>query len=282
MTIEVLATGYGLLEGPRVDDQNRLCFSDVPNGGVYRRHSDGRIETVIPKRRGVGGIAFNRGGGLVVSGRGLILFNDQSGETRELFTQWEGKPFSGINDIQPDESGSVYCGTLNFDPLAAQPKPQPGSLFRVDPPNRATKLWDGIEVTNGMGFSPDRKLLYHCDSPTSAVWVYDVAADRSVRDRRIFAKLPQGMPDGMAVDSQGGVWVAAVNLGEVMRFKGDGTLDRRIKIPAKMVTSLTFGGPDLQDLYVVTADNTDHPELKGTIFRMRSDIPGLAVPKAAF
>jgi gluconolactonase len=218
----------------------------------------------------------------VVSGRGLVLFNDKTGQTRELFTQWEGKPLSGINDIQPDESGSVYCGTLNFDPLAAKPKPQPGSLFRVDPPNRATKLWDGIEVTNGMGFSPDRKLLYHCDSPTAAVWVYDVAADRSVRDRRIFAKLPQGMPDGMAVDSQGGVWVAAVNLGEVIRFKPDGILDRRIKIPAKMVTSLTFGGPDLQDLYVVTADNTDHPEHKGTIFRMRSEIPGLAVPKAAF
>src|SRR5271166_877682 len=208
MNLEVLATGYGLLEGPRVDDQNRLCFSDVPNGGVYRRSFDGTIETVIPRRKGVGGIAFNRGGGLVVSGRGLILFNDQNGETQSLFTEWEGKPLNGINDIQPDHHGNIYCGTINFDPLAANPKPLPGSLFRVDPPNKAIKLWDGIEVSNGIGFSPDRKLLYHCDSPTSAVWVYDVAADRGVRDRRIFAKLPEGMPDGMAVDVEGGVWVA--------------------------------------------------------------------------
>jgi D-xylonolactonase len=282
MNLEVLATGYGLLEGPRVDDQNRLCFSDVPNGGVFRRSFDATIETVIPRRKGVGGIAFNRGGGLVVSGRGLILFNDKNGETQSLFTEWDGKPLNGINDIQPDHQGSVYCGTINFDPLAANPKPTPGSLFRVDPPNQAIKLWDGIEVSNGMGFSPDRKLLYHCDSPTSAVWVYDVAADRGVHDRRIFAKLPEGMPDGMAVDVEGGLWVAAVYVGEVIRFKPDGTLDRRIKIPAKMVTSLTFGGPDLQDLYVVTADNTDHRELKGTVFRMRSDVPGLPVPKAAF
>jgi len=67
-----------------------------------------------------------------------------------------------------------------------------------------------------------------------------------------------------------------------MRFKPDATLDQRIKLPAKMVTSLTFGGPGLQDLYIVTADNTEDKEKKGTIFKMRADVPGLPVPKARF
>ena len=76
--------------------------------------------------------------------------------------------------------------------------------------------------------------------------------------------------------------VAVPEAGEVMRFKPDGTLDKRIKVPAKMVTSLTFGGPNLDELYVVTADNTDDPQKKGTIFRIRAEIPGLPVPKAQF
>jgi len=278
---EILASGFGLIEGPRVDDQNRLCFSDVTNGGIYRRSPNGDIETLIPKRRGVGGIAINQGGGIVCSGRNLIYFNEATRTSRELFTEWEGKPLKGINDIQPDAQGSIYCGTLEFDPFANR-KPIPGSLFRVDPDGTVSKLWDGIEVTNGLGFSPDRKLLYHSDSGTRAVWVYDVQADRSVKDRRIFAKLPEGIPDGLAVDAEGGVVVAVPEAGEVMRFKPDSTLDKRLKVPAKMVTSLTFGGANLEELYVVTADNTDDNEKKGTIFTMHADIPGLAVPKARF
>jgi xylono-1,5-lactonase len=278
---EILASGFGLIEGPRVDDQNRLCFSDVTNGGVYRRTPGGDLETLIPKRRGVGGIAINEGGGIVCSGRNLIYFSENTRTSRELFAEWEGKPLKGINDIQPDAHGSIYCGTLEFDPFANR-KPIPGSLFRVDPDGKVSKLWDGIEVTNGLGFSPDRKLLYHSDSGTRAVWVYDVQPDRSVKDRRVFAKLPEGIPDGLAVDAAGGVMVAVPEAGEVVRFKPDGTLDKRIKVPAKMVTSLTFGGPNLDELYVVTADNTDDAQRKGTIFRMRAEIPGLSVPKSQF
>jgi xylono-1,5-lactonase len=280
-TLEVLASGFGLLEGPRVDEQNRLYFSDVPNGGVYRRGLDGKVETLIPKRKGVGGIALNDGGGIVCSGRSLIYWNEQTGASRNLFTEWEGRALKGLNDLQPDDQGSVYVGSLEFDALSDQ-KPIPGNLFRVDPDGKVTKLWEGIQVTNGMGFSPDRKLLFHADSTTQAVWAYDVQPDRTVKDRRIFAKLPVGWPDGMAVDAEGGIFVAVVNDGEVMRFKPDGTLDTRLKVPAKMVTSLTFGGKDMQDLYIVTADNTDDKSLKGTIFKTRSDIPGLPVPKARF
>jgi sugar lactone lactonase YvrE len=84
------------------------------------------------------------------------------------------------------------------------------------------------------------------------------------------------------VDVEGGVWVAVVaGPGEIVRFKANGTLDRRIKEPAKTITSIAFGGPDMSDLYVVTANNYQR-DLKGTVFRTRSDIPGLPVPKAKF
>jgi len=280
--LETLASGFGLLEGPRCDERNRLYFSDVPNGGVYRRSPDGNIETLIPRRRGVGGIALNEGGGIVCTGRGLIYWNEATRTSRDLFVEWEGRKLNGLNDLQPDDHGSIFVGSLEHNALEEGAKRIPGSLFRVDPDGRVTKLYEGIETTNGMGFSPDRKYLYHADSTTKAVWVYDVQADRTVKDRRIFAKMPQGWPDGLAIDAEGGVVVAIVNYGEVVRFKPDATLDWRLKVPAKMVTSLTFGGQDLRDLYIVTADNTDDKDKQGTIFRTRATIPGLPVPKARF
>ena len=281
MEIETLASGFGLLEGPRVDDLNRLYFSDVPRGGVYRRNPDGTIETLIPGRKGVGGILFNQGGGLVITGRTLALWDQRTGAVRDLFASYADKPLNGLNDLTVDDGGSVYVGSLEFNALSNE-KPVPGFLYRVDPNGTITRLWEGIELTNGLGFSADRKLLYHCDSTTKAVWVYDVAPDRTVKDRRVFAKLPEGWPDGMAVNIEGGIWVAAVFAGEVMRFKSDGTLERRVNIPAKKVTSLVFGGKDLQDLYVVSADNSEDPSRQGTIFRTRSDIPGLPVPSSRF
>ncbi|MGA8059695.1 MAG: SMP-30/gluconolactonase/LRE family protein, partial [Candidatus Binataceae bacterium] len=269
------------IEGPRVDERNRLYFSDVPNGGVYRRSPDGVIETLIPRRRGVGGIALNAAGGIVCSGRSLICWDEATKQSRDLFTEWEGRALRGLNDLTVDAQGSVFVGSLEFDALSTD-KPIPGNVFRVDPPNTVTKQWEGIEVTNGMGFSPDARLLYHCDSTTKAVWAYDVTADRRLKDRRVFGKLPEGWPDGMAVDVEGGVWVAVVRHGEVVRFKANGTMERRIKMPAEMVTSLCFGGADMMDLYVVTADNTEDSSRKGTIFRMRADVPGLEVPQARF
>jgi gluconolactonase len=284
MQFETLATGYGLLEGPRTDDQNRLYYSDVRGGGVFRRNPDGRIETLIPDRKSVGGIALNEKGGLIVTGQTLAQWNEQTGQLRDLFASWEGKPLFGLNDLTIDDMGSIWAGTFGCDinKFDFKSTPPPGSLFRIDPSGAVTKLWEGVEVTNGLGFSPDRKLLYHCDSTTKAVWAYDVHPDRTVSPRHEFARLPEGMPDGMTVDVEGGVWVAVVaGPGEIVRFKANGTLDRRIKVPAKTITSIAFGGPDMSDLYVVTANN-DQRDLKGTVFRTRSDIPGLPVPKAKF
>src|SRR5438105_8909740 len=85
MEFETLATGYGLLEGPRTDEQNRLYFSDVRGGGVFRRNPDGRIDTLIPERKSVGGIALNQGGGMIVTGLGLAHCAEAGGRIRDLF-----------------------------------------------------------------------------------------------------------------------------------------------------------------------------------------------------
>src|SRR5580700_206589 len=280
MQFETLATGYGLLEGPRIDEQNRLYYSDARGGGVFRRSPDGSIETLIAGRKTVGGIALNHGGGLIVTGATVAHWDEKSGRLTDLFAQWEGKPLFGMNDLTIDDQGSLWGGTFGIDinQFDFKSAPPPGSLFRIDPPDKITKLWEGVEVTNGLGFSPDRKLLYHNDSTTRAVWVYDVRPDRTVGDRRLFARLPEGMPDGLTIDAEGGVWVAVVaGPGEIVRFRSDGTLDRRIKVPARTVTSVAFGGPDMRDLYVVTANNSDNRDLKGTVFRTRSEIAGLPV-----
>ena len=105
MQLETLAHGYGLIEGPRVDERNRLYFSDVPNGGVYRRSPDGGVETLIPRRRGVGGIALNEAGGIVCSGRSLICWDEATRQSRDLFTEWEGRALRGLNDLTVDAAG---------------------------------------------------------------------------------------------------------------------------------------------------------------------------------
>jgi sugar lactone lactonase YvrE len=277
---EKLASGYGMTEGPRVDEHNRLYFSDARYGGVYRRNPDGRIETLLADRPHVGGMAFNEGGGLIVTGPGVSLWDERTGAVRDLFTEFNGKPISRFNDMTVDSRGNILAGSLLWDPAPGL-QPVPGALYRIDPPGKATLLWEPIDINNGLGFSPDGKLLYHADSMTG-VWVYDVTADGGLKDRRLFAKMPKGVPDGLAVDAEGNVLVAAPMSDEVVRFRSDGTVDRRIPVPAKLVLSLVFAGPDLCDLYVVTGEHPKSGERSGSIFRARSDIPGLPVPKARF
>ena len=110
--LETLAYGYGLIEGPREDDQGRLYFSDVTNGGVYRRSREGTVETVVPKRRGVGGIALHRDGGVVISGKNVCHVRD--GETR-IVLDVEG--VAGFNDLFTDAEGRVYVGSLRPESL---------------------------------------------------------------------------------------------------------------------------------------------------------------------
>ncbi|MGD9751557.1 MAG: SMP-30/gluconolactonase/LRE family protein [Acidimicrobiia bacterium] len=270
--IETLAWGYGLLEGPRVDAEDRLYFADVPNGGVYCRHPDGSIDTVVPKRRGVGGIALHADGGLVVSGRDISHVRD--GVSRQL-AKFEAL---GTNDLFVDAAGRVVVGTLMSNPFALEGERTPGDCWRIDAPGETTLLYGGIGLTNGIGFSPDGTVIYHADTTANAIVAHDVAADGSCGNRRNLVQRKGFQPDGLAVDEAGVVWVAEFGGGSVTGFGADGSEVGRVPVPAKQVTSVCFGGADRRDLYIVTADNTEDETRQGTIFRTRAEVPGVAVP----
>jgi gluconolactonase len=273
MKIETLAWGYGLIEGPRVDGAGNLYFSDVTNGGVFRRRPDGSIDTVVPKRRGVGGIALHANGGLVISGKNICHVRD--GETRVLFAQ-DGVP--GFNDLFTDVQGRVYTGSMRSNPFSESGPRTPGECYRIDAEGRATELYGGVSLSNGIGFSPDGRTIYHSDTAPGQIHVHRLdAAGRATPATPIRV---EGGPDGLAVDAEGGIWVALYQAGAVQRYLPSGAADKRIALPSRAVTSLCFGGADLRDLYVVTADNTDDPKRGGTIFRTRSDVAGLPAPFA--
>ncbi len=270
MNVETLASGYGLIEGPRVDADGNLFFSDVTNGGVFRLAPDGTITTVIPKRRGVGGIALHADGGLVVSGRNVCHVKD--GVTRVLFERGEG--VLGFNDLFTDADGRVYVGSLRSDPFGAGPR-TPGECYRIEAAGRATELYGGVGLTNGIGFGPEGHVLYHADTAAREVIVHNIEGGRAVR-RRSFAT--GGDPDGLTVDERGFVWVALFGAGKVVCHSPFGLLDDVIGVPASAVTSVCFGRD--RDLYIVTADNLEAPERQGTIFRTRVRWQGMPVPLA--
>jgi xylono-1,5-lactonase len=273
--LETLAYGYGLIEGPRVDSNDNLYFSDVPNGGVYRRSPNGEVSIAVPKRRGVGGIALHADGGVVVSGKNICHVKD--GQTRILFQRDD---IPGFNDIFTDSAGRVYVGSLRSDPFKEGAR-TPGELWRIEGEGKVTEMYGNVGLTNGIGFSPGEKIIYHADSSGPHLIVHDVAANGAMTNRRTIAQMTGGtIPDGICVDEAGCIWVAVYGGRCVTRYTPEGKLDRKIDVPAKAVTSVCFGGKDRRDLYIVTADNTEVPDRKGTIFRTRTETPGVTVPLA--
>jgi sugar lactone lactonase YvrE len=284
MEFETLVSGWEFLEAPRADDDGNLYFSDVTLGGLYKRRPDGTIESFLPGRTWIGGIAFNDDGGIVCSGKdGLIHFDERTGRTTPLPILLDGRPAGAVNDFCPDERGGVVAGLIDAESVAAGKAPAGRPLVRLDPSGTVTRLWEGIGVSNGIGFSPDRRRLYQSES-YKTLWVYDVDPDGSLSGRRVFAEITDA--DGLTVDSEGGVWVARFDSFGVTHFSPDGEVIDHYRIPVREAQSVSFGGPDLRDLYIVTGSSFANPnnltEKTGTIYRFRAPVAGRPMTRTRF
>ncbi len=280
--MEKLATGFGLVEGPVWDESRGLIFSDVLGGGVFLIDANGNQSTLFEHRRGIGGMSLHEAGGLVVSGRNISFKPFDGGDTVMLLDRDEANGNVGYNDITTDASGRIYAGSLGASPVFEDGRaPQAGNLFLIDLDGSSRMVASDIMLTNGLGFSPDGKTLYHSDSRRQTVNCYAVAEDGSLGEKRVFAKVDKGVPDGLAVSVDGRIWVAlAGGGGGVGVFLPDGSFDHHVAIPQPMCTSVCFGGPDLQTLYVVSGSDGSDSDTAGAVYRTGVDVAGLPVPAA--
>lgn len=276
--LEVVARGaYGLTEAPRIADDGTLWFSDVTGGGVFRLPaSGGDVETVLAGRRGVGGLVLHVDG-VVVSGRDLLQLR-ADGSEHVVFAPDEDLGITGFNDLHVDRNGWLLAGALRFRPMAGE-EPAPGRLVVAGPRFVAVAVEDGVTWPNGIGLSPDGRTAYVCDYAHGRVLATEVDGDGALHDEvRTFATAPQGHAcDGLAVDADGGVWVATAQGGGLVRFAPDGSVDRLIETVAPFVASLCFGGPDGRDVAVAVAGGPHGAE----VLRGRSDVPGVPTPRCA-
>lgn len=278
--MQQVATGYGLIEGPVWDPGRGLYFSDVLNGGVFLLDHAGKVSQVVPKRRGIGGMALHQSGGLVIGGRDIALVSLKDGATRTLLSLDAIPGATGFNDLTTDAAGRIYVGSLAFKVFGGDP-PKPGHLHVIDVDGSMRTLSDGVLLTNGLGFSPDGRRLYHSDARAGIVRVYDVKDGGNLGPWSTFANLGEGrVPDGLKVASDGSVWVADAHGGRVAVFNPDGSHRKDIAVPLPMVTSLCFAGDDMRDLYIVTGSRGGPSENCGSILKIRADVAGLALPPA--
>ena len=279
--MEQLAQGYGLVEGPVWEECKGLLYSDVLFGGVFRLNLDGEVETVFEHRRGIGGMALHEAGGLIVSGRNLSFKPFSGGATVTVLEQDESAGVVGFNDLTTDADGRIYAGALGASPVFDDGRePRAGDLYLVDLDGSARVVALDVQLTNGLGFSPDGATLYHSDSRRQTVFCYNVAADGSLGEKRPFVKTDGGSPDGLAVSVDGAVWVALAGGSGVGVYSASGAQQDLIEIPQPMCTSLCFGGADRRDLYIVSGSDGSQSDRAGAVFRTRTDVAGLPVAVA--
>jgi xylono-1,5-lactonase len=283
--MEMLKSGFGLLEAPIWDRDLGLLFADTDRGGILCLSEDLGVSTIVPHRRGIGGAVRHADGGLVVSGRNIAYKSPAASETVVLLQNDSANGIVGFNDITTDSKGRIYAGALGFVPthtpmsgIGGDSRSAP--LFLIDLDGTTRPVFPDVKLTNGLGFSPDGSILYHADSGDQRVYRFDVGPDGSLSDRRPFISVSKGLPDGLAVSEDGAVWVAIAHDGRILRYTSEGVLETEIEFPLPMITSLCFGGDDMRDVYVVSGSDGAGRSDAGSIFRFRSDVPGLKITPA--
>ena len=231
----------------------------VGNPSIWRLDPrTGAVETWRTEKD-VGALVLREGGGAVLAmSDGFYFFEFTAGAEPELIVEIEAdEARSRLNDGKVDRRGRFFAGGMDD-------KEELGlcGLWRLDPDLRATQVDEGIICSNGPCWSPDDRTFYFADTFREEMWAYDYDLEAgTLSNRRVFAssKALPGLYDGSTVDAEGCVWNAMVIGGELVRYTPDGEIERLIGMPVRNITSLIFGGDDLDVLYVTSMARVKHP-----------------------
>lgn len=259
-----------------------LYFVDIAGQAIHAYRPSDRRHRVFGLPDLVTSVSLRERGGLVLSLRKTLAFYEPETDHLELLADPEpDRPGNRFNDARCDPQGRLWAGTMSADDWLAPT----GAVYRLDPDRRVTRMIDEVACSNGTGWSPDGRTIYHTQSFRYAIHAYDFDAETgAIANRRTFVTLPPdggGFPDGLTVDEHGFVWSAQPVYGRVVRYDPDGGVDRIISLPVSRGTSCTFGGPDHRTLFITSATETlteaqiaEEP-LAGSVFACSPGVRGI-------
>lgn len=248
----VLAVGASLGEGPVWDERHqRLLFVDIVGRRVHWFSPEPYDHVWFATAASPGAVGLCQDGRLVIAlhDRFVLCGPDGEGSAPAGEFRADGELVM-FNDGKPDPWGRFVAGTKHIEESGPQ-----GSLYMLSSGGSVTTLLEGVTISNGLAWSADRKTFYYIDTPTQLVEAFDVQAESgALTRRRQVAAVPDGYPDGMAIDEEGHLWVAIWDGQRVDRYAPSGERALSISVPeGGRVSSVAFGGPDLSTLYITTA-----------------------------
>lgn len=279
----VIAASAELAEGPVWDARSsRLVWVDILSKRILLTDVRTGATEVIQVPLPVGAVVPRVAGGFVAALQdGFWVVGD--GPAYQITQVAEAQPGLRFNDGKCDPAGRFWAGTMAYDK-----SPGAAALYRLDSDGRATLVLDGVTISNGLAWSLDGFTMYYIDTPTRRIDAFSfLPATGEITDRRSVIPIPAevGAPDGLTIDAEGGLWVALWGGAAIHRYL-DGRLDQVIKLPVSQPTSCTFGGEDLDELYVTSAweglsvTERQAQPLAGALFRVRPGVRG--TPPAFF
>lgn len=260
-------------EGPLWDEvRGCLLWIDIPRRTLHSYHPGEERHTRHELPGEMSAVVLSGGGGLVFAGDGAVHVSSDDGARLALLTELPMAAGTRTNDGACDPHGKFWIGTADEDP-----KGNRGALFRVDPEGRIDLLRRGVSMSNGIGWSPDGSRAYHVDTRVHRVdeLLLDESGDITAVQQFVAV---EGMPDGLAVDTEGGIWVAIWDGHAVHRYSPSGTLNEVLPVPAAYVTSCAFGPQGSGDLFITTAappsaDTSSYPS-SGALFQAHVGVDG--------
>jgi sugar lactone lactonase YvrE len=250
--------------GPRWVDMLAGDVLELAAGRVSRHHV-GEVAAALRPR--------TDGGVVLALRRGFAMAEADLTGVRTLGDLWTGAAVR-MNDGDCDPDGRFYCGSM-----ASDETPGAGRLYRLNADGTTTVVLTGVTISNGLAWSRDGGTAYYVDTPTQRVDAFDYDHTQGLTGRRTVVHVPpaDGAPDGLTVDAEGNLWVALWGGGAVRCYHPDGQLLEHLPLPVTQVTACTFGGPDLDELYITTSrqgvDRDTQPEA-GALFRARPGVRG--------
>jgi len=267
-------------------EQQVLWFVDILAPALHRFDPASGEHQHWPVAEDIGCIGLRAEGGLIAALRsGVCFLNEQGQITQRIADNPGDAPRSRFNDGRVDPFGRFWCGTL------WEPQDRNGAaLYRVDNQLNLSMQADDIKISNGLAFSPDRRWMYHTDTPNGVMYRYPLNPDSGeIGKRQVVRRFIQqqgGIPDGAAVDSEGYYWSAMFDGARVIRLDPhSGEIVDEIALPVRWPTMVAFGGPDLKTLYITSSrENRSAQELAqypqcGDLFAVRVAVAGLPEPK---